>query len=94
MRLLIVEDEPNLLTTLAAQLRNEGYAVDVAANGRDGLHLGNEYPIDLAILDLGLPEIAKKKVLKVHICADTRFGLGAKKKSHLLRICCANGAQC
>ena len=64
MRLLIVEDEPNLLATLAAQLRNEGYAVDVAANGRDGLHLGNEYPIDLAILDLGLPDMPGTELIK------------------------------
>ncbi|MCC7121711.1 MAG: response regulator transcription factor [Gammaproteobacteria bacterium] len=64
MRLLVIEDEPTLLTTLAARLREDGYAVDIAANGRDGHHIGAEYPIDLAIVDLGLPDITGTEVIK------------------------------
>ncbi len=57
MRLLLVEDEAQLRNTLAERLRAEGFAVDVAANGKDGLYAGNEYPIDAAIVDLGLPDL-------------------------------------
>jgi two-component system response regulator PhoP len=64
MRLLLVEDEPQLRETLASQLRKEGYAIDVAANGRDGLHFGKEYPVDLAILDLGLPDLPGTELLR------------------------------
>lgn len=64
MRLLVIEDEPKLLETLAARLRDEGYAVDEAVNGRDGLHIGSEYPIDLAIVDLGLPDLPGNEVIK------------------------------
>lgn len=64
MRLLLVEDEPQLRETLVSQLRKEGYAIDAAANGRDGLHFGNEYPVDLAILDLGLPDLPGTELLR------------------------------
>lgn len=73
MRLLVVEDEPHLLNTLADRLRAEGYAVDIAANGRDGLHVGSEYPIDLAILDLGLPDMPGTELLKRWREADLVF---------------------
>ena len=55
MRLLIVEDEPALLETLAQQFRTAGFAVDLAADGVDGEFAGKEYPIDIAVVDLGLP---------------------------------------
>jgi len=57
MRLLIVEDEPILLEQLATLLKDQGYAVDTAADGRDGLYYGEEYDYDLAIIDIGLPHI-------------------------------------
>jgi len=57
MRLLIVEDEPILLEQLATLLKDQGYAVDTAADGRDGLYYGEEYNYDLAIVDIGLPHI-------------------------------------
>lgn len=57
MRLLLVEDERQLRESLAARLRAEGFAVDVAASGTEGLFSGGEYPIDAAIVDLGLPDI-------------------------------------
>lgn len=57
MRLLLVEDERQLRDSLAERLRVEGFAVDVAATGAEGLFGGSEYPIDAAIVDLGLPDI-------------------------------------
>jgi two-component system OmpR family response regulator len=38
MRILVIEDEPDLLASLAKALREEGYAVDTAADGEDGLY--------------------------------------------------------
>ena len=58
MRLLLVEDEPALREQLASRLRQDGYAVDTAIDGEEGLFYAAEYPIDLAIVDLGLPKIS------------------------------------
>ncbi len=58
MRLLLVEDEPVLRDQLANRLRKDGYAVDTAIDGEEGLYYAVEYPIDLAIVDLGLPKIS------------------------------------
>ncbi|MGF1642483.1 MAG: response regulator transcription factor [Thiotrichales bacterium] len=56
MRVLIIEDEPTLRTQLVAVLQSQGYVVDEAANGRDGLWAARELPLDAAIVDLGLPD--------------------------------------
>ena len=56
MRLLLVEDDKELVTSLTKPLEAAGYAVDVASNGIDGEYLGNENIYDIAILDLGLPK--------------------------------------
>ena len=58
MRLLVVEDEQALRDELHDQLGRHGYSVDVAIDGEEGLFLGREYPMDLAIIDLGLPGIS------------------------------------
>ncbi len=58
MRLLLVEDEAPLRETLAARLNREGFAVDTAADGEDGLFMGREIPFDAAIIDLGLPKMS------------------------------------
>jgi two-component system response regulator PhoP len=55
MRILLVEDDTGLQTSLAEILRDAGYAVDVSGDGIEGLFYGAEYPVDLAIIDLGLP---------------------------------------
>jgi len=55
MRLLIVEDEADLLRRLAKILRAEGYAVDTAADGEEGLHKAVEYDYDAILLDAMLP---------------------------------------
>jgi two-component system response regulator PhoP len=57
MRILLVEDEAPLRETLAARLKREGYAVDAAGDGEEGLYLGKEMPFDCAVIDLGLPKM-------------------------------------
>jgi len=57
MRLLLIEDEAPLRLTLARRLEADGYRVDQAADGADGLFQAREYPMDLAIVDLGLPKV-------------------------------------
>ncbi len=64
MRLLIVEDELTLQQQLADSLREQDYVVDVASDGEEGLYFGQEYPIDLAIIDLGLPKINGVDLIK------------------------------
>ena len=58
MRLLLIEDDDALRQGLARQLEAEGYRVDQAADGAEGLFLAQEYPFDLAIVDLGLPKVS------------------------------------
>lgn len=55
MRILLIEDEDRLRTTLAKALREEGYAVDVAAAGDDGLHKAEQNDYDAVLLDVMLP---------------------------------------
>jgi two-component system, OmpR family, response regulator PhoP len=57
MRLLLIEDDAALRLGLARQLEKEGYRVDQAKDGEEGLFLAREYPFDLAIVDLGLPKL-------------------------------------
>ncbi len=64
MRLLIVEDEAQLNDNLCQYLRQQGYVVDSALDGREGLYLAEEHPYDLAIIDLGLPEIDGIELIK------------------------------
>ena len=55
MRILVVEDEPRLLRNLAKALREEGYAVDTAETGDDGLYKAETYDYDSIVLDVMLP---------------------------------------
>lgn len=64
MRLLLIEDEIPLADQISTSLREAGFAVDVANTGEDGLYLGNEYPIDVAVVDIGLPDISGIEVIK------------------------------
>ena len=57
MRLLLIEDDAALRLTLARQLEADGYRVDQATDGEEGLFLAREYPVDLVIVDLGLPKL-------------------------------------
>lgn len=58
MRALIVEDEPVLRESLRARLVDRGFTVDVAPDGEEGLFAGREFPIDIAVIDLGLPKLS------------------------------------
>src|SRR4051812_38938926 len=57
MRLLLIEDDAALRLGLARRLEADGFRVDQAADGEDGLFQAREYPVDLAIVDLGLPRM-------------------------------------
>ena len=57
MRILIVEDEPDLRSGLARALRDEGYAVDTADNGEDGLFNAESTDYDAIVLDVMLPKL-------------------------------------
>ena len=64
MRILIVEDEPDLLRSLIQALREEGYAVDSANNGEDGLFNAESYDYDAIVLDVMLPKLDGWEILK------------------------------
>lgn len=64
MRALVVEDEQNLREQIIAELQKNEYAIDAAADGTEGLYLATTMPIDIAIIDLGLPGIDGLSVIK------------------------------
>ena len=64
MRILVVEDDPDLQRLLATALRDQGYVVDTASDGEEGHYLGETEPYDAVILDLGLPEMDGLTVLE------------------------------
>jgi two-component system, OmpR family, response regulator len=64
MRVLVVEDEPDLLTSLAQALREEGYAVDTASEGEDGFYKAANWDYDAVVLDVMLPKLDGWEVLK------------------------------
>jgi two-component system response regulator PhoP len=64
MRILVVEDEQNLRGQLQSRLGKAGYAVDVAADGEEGLYLAREYPFDAAVIDLGLPRLSGIELIR------------------------------
>jgi two-component system, OmpR family, response regulator len=64
MRLLVVEDDPNLNRQLVTALTDAGYVVDTATDGEEGHYLGETNPYDAVILDLGLPVIDGVSVLE------------------------------
>ena len=64
MRVLLIEDDDNLRQTLEKRLASEGFVVDAADNGEDGLYLGREYPPDIAVIDLGLPRVSGMEVIQ------------------------------
>jgi len=73
MRVLVLEDEPRLREQLTQRLRKEGYAVDPAEDGREGLFLGSEIDFDVAVVDLGLPDISGMEVIEKLRQARRRF---------------------
>lgn len=57
MRVLVVEDEPDLLRTIAQVLREDGYAVDEAADGAEGLFKATSWSYDAIVMDLLMPKM-------------------------------------
>ena len=64
MRLLVVEDDPDLNRQLVSALQEAGYVVDSATDGEEGHFLGDTEPYDAVVLDLGLPEMDGVTVLE------------------------------
>ena len=64
MRILLVEDDPDIARQLKAALSDAGYAVDHAPDGEEAQFLGETEPYDVVVLDLGLPKIDGVSVLE------------------------------
>ena len=64
MRVLVVEDDPELRSLIAQALRENGYAVDDSSDGREGLYKATTWEYDAIILDLMLPELSGIELLK------------------------------
>lgn len=63
MRILIIEDEVKLQKQIRQQLEGDGYMVDTCDNGEEGLYIASEYPLDAAIVDIGLPGLSGLEVI-------------------------------
>ncbi|MGL5909765.1 MAG: response regulator transcription factor [Phycicoccus sp.] len=89
MRVLVVEDEPDLRELLARGLRLEGYAVDVAEDGAVALELVGVHTYDLVCLDLRLP-----RVDGLEVCSRIRAGECAEPESppRMLMLTARDGA--
>src|ERR1700759_1218688 len=64
MRVLSVEDEVALRDSLKDRLAEAGFTVDVASDGEEGLFAALEFPLDVAIIDLGLPKLSGLEVIR------------------------------
>lgn len=64
MRILVVEDEIILCKQIHEYLEAKGFAVDTAHTGTDGYYMGKEYPVDAAIIDIGLPDFSGIELIK------------------------------
>jgi len=64
MRLLVIEDDATLRESLARRLTESGFAVEQAADGTEGLYFATEYPVDLAVIDLGLPGMSGLDIIR------------------------------
>jgi len=73
LRALVVEDEDVLRDALRRDLAAAGFTVDLAADGQEGLFAGTEYPIDIAVIDLGLPKLPGLELIRRLRAQDKRF---------------------
>lgn len=64
MRILVIEDDIELRGQLVARLEAEKFTVDATGDGKEGLFLSREYPLDAAIIDLGLPGLSGLEVIR------------------------------
>lgn len=65
MRILVIEDEIKLQNQIRQQLESVGYMVDTCSDGEEGLFFATEYPLDAAIIDIGLPGKSGLEIIKV-----------------------------
>jgi two-component system response regulator PhoP len=73
MRALVIEDDPQLRAQVSQYLTEEGYAIDSAGDGTEGQFMALEYPIDLAVIDLGLPSTPGIAIIKAVRKAGRKF---------------------
>ncbi|MDB5987343.1 MAG: DNA-binding response regulator [Nevskia sp.] len=73
MRALVIEDDPQLRAQVIRHLKEDGYAIDEAADGEQGTYMAVEYPVDLAVIDLGLPKASGISVIKAARKAGRKF---------------------
>jgi two-component system response regulator PhoP len=73
MRILLIEDETALREELTQQLRQQGHVVDSSGDGQEGWYLGQEYPVDVAVVDLGLPSMDGISILNHWRQNEQRF---------------------
>ena len=64
MRILLIEDDPDLQAYIKQSLENESYIVDASSDGNEGYFFASEYPVDAAIIDLGLPGMSGIKIIQ------------------------------
>ncbi|WP_332889062.1 response regulator transcription factor [Methyloprofundus sedimenti] len=64
MRILLIEDDPDLQTHIKQSLEQESYIVDASSDGNEGYFFATEYPIDAAIVDLGLPGMSGIEIIQ------------------------------
>jgi two-component system, OmpR family, response regulator PhoP len=73
LRVLVVEDEAAIREALQRDLVAAGFTVDVAVDGQEGLYAGVEYPVDVAVIDLGLPKVPGLDVIRKLRAQGKRF---------------------
>src|SRR4030065_848581 len=64
MVILVIEDEIKLQNQIRQKLESVGYMVDTCGDGEEGLFFANEYPLDAAIIDIGLPGKSGLEIIK------------------------------
>lgn len=64
MRAIVIEDDIDIQQQIVERLKSEGFAVDFTDNGNEGLYLAQEYPADVAIVDLGLPKMSGLEMIR------------------------------
>jgi two-component system response regulator PhoP len=64
MRILVIEDEQELLADIRARLEAEAYIVDTSSDGNEGYFFATEYPLDAAIIDIGLPGMSGIDIIR------------------------------
>lgn len=64
MRILVIEDELDLLADIKTRLETEAYIVDTSSDGNEGYFFATEYPIDAAIIDIGLPGMSGIEIIQ------------------------------